>query len=71
MRDVKNGSEYIGKKGNPICNDFKKARIIFLKIRKTFYIIWGGIISQCSLHQVKGGGCIGSKLRVFSSFMEE
>ena len=24
MRDVKNGSEYIGKKGNPIYNDTKK-----------------------------------------------
>ena len=24
LRDVKNGSEYIGKKGNPIYNDIKK-----------------------------------------------
>ena len=32
MRDVKNGSEYIGKKGNPIYNDIKKSRD-FLKIR--------------------------------------
>ena len=35
MRDVTNGSEYIGKKGNPIYNNIKKARI-FLKIRITF-----------------------------------
>ena len=24
LKDVKNGSEYIGKKGNPIYNDIKK-----------------------------------------------
>ena len=28
-RDVKNGSEYIGKKGNPIYNDIKKKAQIF------------------------------------------
>ena len=34
MRDVKNGSEYIGKKGNPIYNDIlKKHDTDFLKIR--------------------------------------
>ena len=28
LRDVKNGSEYIGKKGNPIYNDiFKKKKV--------------------------------------------
>ena len=31
LRDVKNGSEYIGKKGNPIYNDFKKSTPVFLK----------------------------------------
>ena len=35
MRDVKNGREYIGKKGNPIYNDIKKSTD-FLKIRITF-----------------------------------
>ena len=35
MRDVKNGSEYIGKKGNPIYNDIKKKQE-FIKIRITF-----------------------------------
>ena len=34
-RDVKNGSEYIGKKGNPIYNDIKKSTD-FLNIRITF-----------------------------------
>ena len=34
LRDVKNGSEYIGKKGNPMYNDIKKGG--FLKIRITF-----------------------------------
>ena len=28
LRNVKNRSEYIGKKGNPIYNDIKKARIL-------------------------------------------
>ena len=28
LREVKNGSEYIGKKGNPIYNDIKKAPIL-------------------------------------------
>ena len=36
LRDVKNGSEYIGKKGNPIYNDIKKESTDFLKIRITF-----------------------------------
>ena len=27
LRDVKNGSGYIGKKGNPVYNGIKKARI--------------------------------------------
>ena len=36
LRDVKNGSEYIGKKGNPIYNDIKKKSTDFLKIRITF-----------------------------------
>ena len=36
MRDVKNGSEYIGKKGNPIYNDINKESTDFLKIRITF-----------------------------------
>ena len=31
MRDVKNGSEFIGKKGNPIYNDIKKKARIFQK----------------------------------------
>ena len=35
LRDVKNGSEYIGKKGNPVYNDIKKSTD-FLKIRITF-----------------------------------
>ena len=34
LRDVKNGSEYIIKKGNPIYNDIIKHG--FLKIRITF-----------------------------------
>ena len=34
-RDIKNGSEYIGKKGNPIYDDVKKSTD-FLKIRITF-----------------------------------
>ena len=34
LRDVKNGSEYIGKKGNPIYNDIKK-KYEFIKIRIT------------------------------------
>ena len=34
-RDVKNASEYIGKKGNLIFNDIKKSTD-FLKIRITF-----------------------------------
>ena len=29
LRDVKNGSEYIGKKGNPIYNDIKKKHGFF------------------------------------------
>ena len=29
LRDVKNGSEYIGKKGNPIYNDIKKKGRIY------------------------------------------
>ena len=29
MRDVKNGSEFIGKKGNPIYNDIKKKHGFF------------------------------------------
>ena len=35
LRDVKNGSEYIGKKGNPIYNDIKtnKKKDGFIKIR--------------------------------------
>ena len=36
LRDVKNGSEYIGKKGNPIYNDIKKKKYGFIKIRITF-----------------------------------
>ena len=36
LRDVKNGSEYVGKKGNPIDNDIKKDMTDFLKIRITF-----------------------------------
>ena len=37
LRDVKNGSEYIGKKGNPIYNDIKKKKKYgFIKIRITF-----------------------------------
>ena len=36
LRDVKNGSEYIGKKGNPIYNDISKKITDVLKIRKTF-----------------------------------
>ena len=35
LRDVKNGSEYIGKKANPICNDIKKKHGL-MKIRITF-----------------------------------
>ena len=36
LTDVKNGREYIGKKGNPIYNDIKKKRYGFIKIRITF-----------------------------------
>ena len=38
LRDVKNGSEHIGKKGNPIYNDIKKKKKKdgFIKIRITF-----------------------------------
>ena len=36
LTDVKNGSEYIGKKGNPIYNDIKKKKYGFIKIRITF-----------------------------------
>ena len=35
LRDVKNGSEYTGKKGNPIYNDIKRSTD-FLKIRISF-----------------------------------
>ena len=34
LRDVKNGSEYIGKKGNPIYNDIQK------KKKKNDWIEW-------------------------------
>ena len=30
MRDVKNGSEYIGKKSNPIYNDIKKKKKVWI-----------------------------------------
>ena len=36
LRDVKNGSEYIGKKGNPIYNDIKKESTDFLKNQNNF-----------------------------------
>ena len=36
LRDVKNGSEYIGKKGNPIYNDIFKKKHGFFKNQKNF-----------------------------------
>ena len=36
LRDVKNGSEYIGKKGNPIYNDIKKKKGRIYKNQNNF-----------------------------------
>ena len=36
LRDVKNGSEYIGKKGNPIYNDIKKKKVWIYKNQNNF-----------------------------------
>ena len=36
LRDVKNGSEYIGKKGNPIYNDISKKKHGCFKNQKNF-----------------------------------
>ena len=36
LRDVKNGSEYIGKKGNPIYNDIKKKKVQIYKNQNNF-----------------------------------
>ena len=52
LRNVKNESEYIGKKESQIYNDIKKSTDFKIVHR----IDWGGVISQCSLHQAKGGG---------------
>ena len=36
LRDVKNGGEYIGKKGNPIHNDIKKKKVRIYKNQNNF-----------------------------------
>ena len=74
MRDVKNGSEYIGKKGNPVYNGIKKARIFknqknFLTLKLSTVCFEATLLVSVVFIKLKE--VVVSKLRAFSSLIVE